>query len=491
MTEAGRLSPHVFTIFGASGDLTRRKILPALYHLFSEGLIGRECIVLGAGRKPVSDDRFRDLAAEALASAGLGEGEAAKKWCAECVFYQCLGEGAPGDYPRLGERLSELESRHGIPGNRVFYRARPPGAVTSVVERIGEAGLGDCDGWCRLVVEKPFGDDLESAVRLNGHIHRWFDEESIFRIDHYLGKETVQNLLVFRFANAMFESLWNRDRIDHIQITVAENLGVEHRARYYDRSGAVRDMIQNHIAQLLTLVLMEVPGAFEPRAIMQEKIKVLRSIMPIQPEDIVLGQYDAGTVDGMDVPGYRDEAGTAADSMTPTFAALRLRSDTWRWKGTPIYVRTGKRLPVRTTQVTVVFEHAPVCFFQTIAGCAIHQNVLNITIQPDESFTLSFDVKKPGDSFELQPRDLHFSYADAFGRLPDAYETLLLDIMTGDRTLFVDAEEVEASWRLFEAVLAPDLPLRRYEAGSWGPSEADELIARDGRAWSTRLGGRR
>jgi len=480
---------HIFTIFGASGDLTKRKIMPALFHLFAEGRIGRDCIVVGTGRKQMDDESFRELTLEALAEAGLGGGEDAAKWCTGCVFYHCLGDGSPENFRRLGERLAGLEKEHGVPGNRVFYLALPPDVFPPVIESIGEAGLADSEGWSRLVVEKPFGRDLDSAIRLNEHIHRWFGEEQIYRIDHYLGKETVQNLLVFRFANAMFESIWNRDRIDHIQITVAESLGVEHRARYYDTAGAVRDMIQNHIAQLLTLITMEVPGAFEAGSIMQEKVKVLRSVMPLRPGDIVLGQYDNGEVDGQKVHGYRDEEGVGADSTAPTFAAIRLHVDTWRWKGTPVYIRTGKRLPVKTTQITVVFEHPPVCFFKTMEGCTLRPNVLNITIQPDESFTLSFDVKKPGEPFTLEPQDLHFSYADTFGRLPDAYETLLLDVMTGDQTLFVHADEVEASWKIFEPALDPGLSMARYAAGTWGPDEAAELLLRDGRAWSVRQGG--
>ncbi len=480
-----KIPSHIFTIFGASGDLTKRKILPALFHLFAEGRIGRDCIVVGTGRKQMDDETFRNLTLEALAESGLDGGEGAAKWCTGCVFYHCLGDGTPGNYKLLGERLDELEKEHGLPGNRVFYLALPPDAFPLVIESIGGAGLNESKGWSRLVIEKPFGRDLDSAVKLNKHVHLWFDEDQIYRIDHYLGKETVQNLLVFRFANAMFESIWNRDRIDHIQITVAEALGVEHRARYYDTAGAVRDMIQNHIAQLLTLITMEVPGKFEARAIMQEKVKILRSMIHLQTGDIVLGQYDAGD----EMPGYSDEEGIDQDSATPTFAAIRLHVDTWRWKGTPIYIRTGKRMPVKTTQISVVFERPPVCFFQTMEGCTLRPNVLNITIQPDESFTLSFDVKKPGEPFTLEPQDLHFSYADTFGRLPDAYETLLLDIMTGDQTLFVHADEVEASWKLFEPALDRGLPLARYAAGTWGPDEAAELLLQDGRAWSVRRGG--
>ena len=484
-----KIPSHIFTVFGASGDLTRRKILPALYHLFAEDRIGLGCIIVGTGRKKMDDDTFRELTLEALREAGLGGGEGAAKWCTGCVFYHCLGEGSPEDYGRLGERLAELEKDHGIPGNRVFYLALPPDAFPPVIENIGEAGLAVSDGWSRLVIEKPFGRDLRSAVKLNEHVHRWFDEDQIYRIDHYLGKETVQNLLVFRFANAMFESVWNRDRIDHIQITVAESLGVGRRAGYYDAAGAVRDMIQNHIAQLLALITMEVPAAFEAEAIRQEKVKVLRSIMPIQESDIVLGQYSGGQVDGEAVPGYLEEEGIGAGSATPTFAALHLKVDTWRWKGTPIFVRTGKRMPRKTTQVAVVFERPPICFFRTMEGCALRSNVLYMTLQPDESFTLSFDVKRPGEPFTLEPREFHFSYADAFGRLPDAYETLILDIMTGDQTLFISADEVEASWKLFAPVLERGLPVATYNAGTWGPEEAAELLIRDGRTWSLRQGG--
>lgn len=478
---------HVFTVFGATGDLTSRKIIPALFHLFEEGRIGKDCLVLGVGRDPgIADGDFRRKAREALDAAGLGGSEKASKWCDRCVYYHSIRDGGIDEYGRLRARIEGIESGDDLPGNRIFYLALPPDAFPDVIEGLGTAGLNGSDGWTRLVVEKPFGRDIVSAEKLNSHAHRWFGEEQIFRIDHYLGKETVQNLLVFRFANAIFESIWKRERVREIQITVAESLGVGRRAGYYDRTGVVRDMVQNHIAQVLALIAMEVPAAYEAGSIRDEKVKVLRSVMPLAEGDIILGQYGKGTIGGDEVPGYIEEEGVSEGSATPTFAAMRLMIDNWRWKGTPFYIRTGKRLAARTTEVAIVFEKPPICFFRTIEGCSLRSNVLYITLQPDESFTLSFDVKRPGGDFGLEPRQLHFSYADAFGRLPDAYETLLLEIMRGDQTHFVHADLVEWSWRLFEPALSGDLAVHEYRSGSWGPQAAHDLLENAGSAWLMR-----
>jgi glucose-6-phosphate 1-dehydrogenase len=483
MTRAD-VQPHLFVVFGATGDLAKRKLTPAIYHLIEGGALKERCLFLGVGRRSELDDgAFGGIMRESLEAAGLVDRKSAAAWCNDCVFYQPLGKGASADYAALAERIASIERERGLPGNRIFYLALPPAAVPAVIEQLGGAGLSRSPGWTRLVVEKPFGHDLASAEELNRHVHGFFEESQTYRIDHYLGKETVQNLLVFRFANSIFESIWNRDRIDHVEITMAESLGVEHRAGYYERAGALRDMVQNHLAQLLTLIAMEGPAVFEAGAVRQEKVKVLKSIMPVDADHVVYGQYAAGTVGNTMVPGYREEPGVASDSQTPTFVAMRLDVDTWRWQGVPFYIRTGKRMPQRTTQICVVFERPPVCFFRKIDSCTPRSNVLTITLQPDEGFTLSFDVKKPGQPFSLEPRSFDFSYGDAFGPLPDAYETLLLDIIIGDQTLFVHADEVEASWRLFTPILEAQIPVRPYAAGAWGPGEADELLMREGRKW--------
>ncbi|MBI3988756.1 MAG: glucose-6-phosphate dehydrogenase [candidate division NC10 bacterium] len=478
------VEPHLFIVLGGRGDLMRRKLLPALARLILQGFLKEDCQVLGAARSPELDDgKFRALAREALAAADLFADDQIARWCDECLHYQPIGRGGTEDYRSLAARVEALERAYCLPGNRVFYLAMPPAAFPNAITGIGETRLNRGPGWTRLVIEKPFGRDLASAQELNRLIHRFFDESQIFRIDHYLGKETVQNLLVFRFANAIFESLWNRDRVESVHITVAENLGVEKRADYYEQAGALRDIVQNHLTQLLTLVAMEVPAAFEADAIRYEKVKVLRSISPIRPEDVVFGQYERAPMDDGDVPGYREEPGVAPDSTTETFVALRLEIANWRWQGVPFYLRTGKRLPRRLTQIVVTFRYPPVSLFRPFDACEIHANVLIITIQPDEGFDLSFEVKAPGQPITLLTQRLHFRYAEAFGPLPDAYETLLLDILTGDQTLFVHADEVEASWRLYTPLLEQKPPVHPYPARTWGPVAADHLLAREGRQW--------
>ncbi|HEX9244820.1 MAG TPA: glucose-6-phosphate dehydrogenase [bacterium] len=481
---AVKTEPATLVVLGATGDLAQRKLYPALQRLMAREAIDARTRILGAGRRADVDDRgFRAMARRALPAASGGD-EPLDRWCDTCLSYQSIAGGGAEDYQALARRIESLERDGRLPANRVFYLALPPDAFPGTIAGLGEAGLNRSGGWTRLVVEKPFGRDLPSAQDLNRLAHRYFDESQIYRIDHYLGKETVQNLLIFRFSNPIFETLWNRDRVEHVQITVAEDVGLEGRVAYYTRAGALRDMVQNHLAQLLSLVAMEIPGAFDADAIRNEKVKVLRGIVPLGEDDAVFGQYRRGRLNGREVPGYLEEPGVAPDSTTETFAALRLDIATWRWHGVPFYLRTGKRLPHRTTRIVITFRRPPVLVFQPApSSCVIHANQLVITIQPDEGFELSFEVKAPGQPLRLETQRLHFRYAEAFAPLPDGYETLLLDVLAGDQTLFVRADEVEASWRVFAPVLERRPPIRPYDAGTWGPESADALLAGEGHRW--------
>jgi glucose-6-phosphate 1-dehydrogenase len=474
------IEPHLFIIFGAKGDLTHRKLLPALFQLSSKGTFNTEQVVLGVDiDKDMDDAGYRAWVREKLATTGLQtDSEAISHWCEQCLHYHWLGSGIEADYQALANRLEALDKTYKRKGNRVFYLALPADVVPNTVTCLGKARLNRSSGWTRLVMEKPFGRDLTSAHELNQEIHRYFDESQIYRTDHFLGKDTVQNLLVFRFANAFFEHLWNREHIESMQITVAESLGVEQRAAYYEQSGALRDMVQNHLTQLMTLVAMEVPAAFEAGAIRNEKIKVLSQVVPVLQEDVIFGQYAPGEMDGGTVIGYREEAGIATKSNTETFVALKLEIANWRWKGVPFYLRTGKRMPVRCTQIVAHYHCAPVSIFHPFEStCGIKPNVLVITLQPNEGFDLNFQVKAPGQPFALTTQALHFRYDEAFGSLPDAYETLILDVVTGDQTLFVCDNEVESAWRLFQDLLGQNIPVHQYAAGTWGPAEIDKLQA--------------
>ncbi len=492
---AARAEPHLFVVLGGTGDLMARKLLPALHELTTGGAADSGLVVLGVGTSDErTDESYRAWALDALGEAFADKGGKGGKggatgrddldgWCTGRLHYQSIGAGDADAYARLARRIEEIEREHGLPGNRILYLALPPQVFGDAIEGLGGAGLDSGPGWTRVVIEKPFGRDLASAEELNRVVHGTFDESQVYRIDHYLGKETVQNLLVFRFANTVFESLWNRQEIDCVQITVAEDLGVEERAGYYERAGALRDMVQNHLTQLLTLVAMEAPARYQADAIRDEKVKVLHAARPILPESVVFGQYDEGTIDGETVRAYRDEDRVADGSRTETFVALEVEVETWRWTGVPFYLRTGKRLPKKRTEIDVVFKRPPVSFFQSLDSCDPHTNVLRIVLQPDEGFSLLFEVKTPGDPVRLDSYALDFSYADAFEPLPDAYRTLLLDVMEGDQTLFVRADEVEASWRLYTPLLERDEPVESYPAGSWGPDGAEKLLARSGRSW--------
>ena len=476
------IDPSIFVIFGANGDLSRRKLLPALCRLEAEGKLDERTRVLGIGRRSMEVGAFRDFAAQALKDARFEPDEIER--FVRRVGYWNNDKGTAEDFANLKKTLEDLGREHDIGPNHAFYLSLPPRAFEPTVRGLGESGLNKSSGWTRLVVEKPFGKDLESARELNAMLHEYFDEDQIYRIDHYLGKETVQNLLVFRLANAFIESSWNRERIESIQITVGEHLGVGTRGGYYDHSGALRDMVQNHLTQLLTLVAMEVPAAFTAEAIRYEKIKVLRSLRGFTNGDVVRGQYTGGVIRGESVPAYIDEPGVPDDSQTETFLAMKMFVDSWRWHGVPFYLRTGKCMPAKTTQIAVRFRGSPVSLFEQEGCNQDTHDVLTITLQPHEGFCFHLDIKRPGSPLRLERIPLSFSYEGHFdGEMPAAYQTLLLDVMTGDQTLFVHADEVEESWRVYAPLIEDPPPIAKYAAGTWGPPEADDLAIPEKELW--------
>jgi glucose-6-phosphate 1-dehydrogenase len=487
MRSPERPEPVAVVIFGATGDLTRRKLLPALWRLFRAGLLPECFAVVGFAMEELADEEFRARMRAAVEEFDGAPDPDAWERFAERLTY--VGEA--GGFTRLAARLEEADRRCGTGGNRLYYLAIPPGAVEGVVERLGGAGLvaaAEGERWTRIVVEKPFGRDLESARALNAVLRRVFDESQVYRIDHYLGKETVQNLLVFRFANVLWEPVWNRNYVDHVQVTVAETVGVERRAGYYERAGALRDMVQSHLLQLLMLVAMEPPASYDADSIRSEKVKVLRALRPVAAgSDAVRGQYASGVVRGEAVPGYGEEPRVAAGSRTETFAALRLQVENWRWAGVPFYLRTGKRLPEKATEISIHFRPAPHPILDTVEGDRPEPNVLVLRIQPEEGISLFFEAKVPGLRGPLHPVSMDFAYQTSFtGVSPEAYERLLLDAMAGDATLFARCDEVEAAWALVTPVLeaweAEGEP-QPYPAGSWGPEGARDLLEADGRAW--------
>jgi glucose-6-phosphate 1-dehydrogenase len=487
--------PASMVIFGASGDLTRRKLLPALYSLLAQGLLPPGLSVTGFARREISDDTFREQMRAACAGARPDGSLDPRLWSsfASGLSYVAGEFGDPAAYERLARRLAELDRARSIPGNRIFYLATPPDAFPVILERLGASGLlarGRRQPFARVIVEKPFGTDLESAQQLNRQAGQVASEEQIYRIDHYLGKETVQNLLVFRFDNAIFEPLWNNKYIDHVQVTGAEAIGIEGRGGYFDHAGILRDMVQNHLLQTVSLVAMEPPIAWSADEIRDEKLKVLKALRPPPADAIdsmaVRGQYDAGSVLGKFVPGYRDEPGVAKDSQTETFVALKFYIDNWRWAGVPFYLRSGKALPKRVTEIALTFRSPPHRLLAQ-ADPSVDSNVLAIRIQPDEGIALKFGSKVPGPEMEVQPVNMEFRYGTSFGAPPpEAYERLLLDCMLGDATLFLRGDEVEASWRWVSRIhqaWAKARPPARYAAGTWGPEAADALIEQDGREW--------
>jgi len=481
--------PCILTIFGASGDLTQRKIFPALYALALRRLLPESFAVVGAARSEHTSEEWVEAMKEAVQKHGRDEfRDDVWKRLADGMRYVALDFADEQGEDTLGDVLADLDEQRGTQGNRAYYFAVPPAAIGTLVEALGKRR--SATGWVRLIIEKPFGHDLESAQELNELIGRHFTEEEVFRIDHYLGKETVQNMLALRFANGIFEPIWNRQFIDHIQITVAESIGIEGRADYYEQAGAIRDIFQNHLLQLVALTAMEPPVDFDADSVRNEKVKVLKALHTPGPKSVVRGQYGPGYVDGEEVSGYREEPGVAPDSMTDTYVAAKLYVDNWRWADTPIYVRTGKRLARRETTIAIQFQRAPHPPFAELAGEGLRPNVLLVHIQPDEGVSLAIGAKVPGQGMQIRTVHMDFLYGGAFRtELPEAYERLILDCLLGDPTLFTRADEVEEQWQLVDAIVAawrrdrPHFP--NYAAGTWGPPAANELIGRDGRSWRT------
>jgi glucose-6-phosphate 1-dehydrogenase len=508
-------APCVFVIFGASGDLTRRKLMPALYNLAVSRLLPPGQSILGIALPEMSDDAFRASMKDAVATFSRRKPIDEAVWgdFASRLYYQSGRFEDPANFERLRVRLEELDRSNGTSGNRIYYLAIPPSTFPVVNENLAKAGLiADATNravYTRIVVEKPFGRDLASGQALNAELHRVFDEEQIFRIDHYLGKETVQNLAALRFGNTIFEPLWNRNHVDHIQITVAEDIGVEQRGKFYEEAGAIRDIVQNHVMQLLTVTAMEPPVSFTADEVRDEKVKVLRALKPLAGAEVarsvVRGQYGPGNFAGHAVPGYRQEPNVSAESNIETFVAMRLEVDNWRFAGVPFFVRAGKRLTKRVTEISVHFKNVPHAVLGQARMSAdpagapsraavadpvhVDPDVLAIRIQPDEGIGLRFAAKVPGPSMMLRPVTMDFRYGTVFGGSgPEAYERLILDAMLGDPTLFARADEVDAAWRFITPILhawanSPPSGFPNYAAGTWGPAEANELVEREGRVW--------
>jgi glucose-6-phosphate 1-dehydrogenase len=495
----GRPGPAcAMVIFGAAGDLTKRKLIPALYNLAKENLLSKDFAIVGVARAPLNTDTFREKISQEIQQFATDTVETGLwGWFKERIHYMQGNFDDPSIYPKLQELLANVDKEHGTSGNYFYYLATAPEYFSDIVRNLGTVGLtNEPEGhWRRVIIEKPFGHDLESARVLNNDIKQCLHEGQIYRIDHYLGKETVQNILVFRFGNGIFEPIWNRRYIDHVQITAAETVGVETRGNYYETSGALRDMVPNHLFQLVTLTAMEPPISFQADAVRDEQAKILRAVQPLNPEDVlsktVRGQYDGGTIDGTSLPAYREERNVAPHSGTDTFVALKLLIDNWRWADVPFYIRTGKRLPKRVTEIAIQFRRAPFVLFRDTPVERLRTNRLVIHIQPDEGISLRFGAKIPGPVMRMGGVDMDFKYTDYFGSRPSTgYERLLYDCMSGDATLFQRADMVEAGWNIIQPILdvwkaLPPRTFPNYTLGTWGPKEADELLERDGRQWRT------
>ena len=484
---------HIYVIFGASGDLTKRKLVPALYSLFVQNLLPVKFALLGVSRSQFTDEEFRDAMKFAIEEFKEIDNTDRIDEFIQKIYYTSIQFNDASTYLSLKQRIKYLRSKMNINGNAVFYLSTPPSLYSIIPRHLASVGLNNQnDGWKRLIIEKPFGYDLESALKLKDQLLKDWAEEQLFRIDHYLGKETVQNLLVTRFSNGIFEPLWNRNYIHHVEITSAESIGVEKRGGYYDTSGALRDMVQNHLLQVAALTAMESPSSLEPVAIRNEILKVFQSFRPISREDVktnaIRGQYMASTLRNEKIPGYREEEGVNPESVTETYAALKFYIDNWRWGGVPFYIRTGKRLPTRVTEVVIHFKPTPHFLFASGPVCSTC-NQLVIRIQPDEGILLKFGMKTPGAGFDVQTVNMDFHYSDlSHQRIPSAYERLIYDSMKGDATLFARSEEVIEAWRFLSPVIdcwknGKDVPLHGYPAGTWGPETADDLIEDKKMSW--------
>ncbi len=488
--------PCVMVIFGATGDLTHRKLLPALYNLALEHPLPPGFSVIGFARRPYTDESFRKQALDSINQFSRQKPVNPQVWESfeAGIHYLQSSFGDPKGYAKLAEKLNELDRVRGTSGNRIFYLSTPPSQYPEIIQQLGAAGLNrNRKGWTRIIIEKPFGHDLTSARELNRQVAKVFREEQVYRIDHYLGKETVQNILVFRFANGIFEPIWDRRYVDHVQITVAENIGLEGRGAYYEESGAIRDMVQNHVLQLLTLVAMEPPVAFDGNAVRDEKVKVLHALQPLTGAEAltnsIRAQYGAGWSSGQSVKSYHEEPGVSPNSLTETYIAMKVSIDSWRWAGVPFYLRTGKHLPKRVTEIAIQFKQPPLMLFKKsdVEG-QVEPNILTLRIQPDEGISLKFGAKVPGTEMQIRSVNMDFFYGSSFVReQPEAYERLLLDCMLGDSTLFTRHDEVEAAWTFVQGILdvwrTTPTGILTYEPGTWGPQGADEFIWQSGRRW--------